>query len=86
MIGPITFESYPTLAFPDVCLIAAFPLHGTIFRLVVYADASPVEYAVVTYLRWQFEHKVTANFVMAKGCLELLKPTIVPRLELRAAI
>ncbi|XP_032799385.2 uncharacterized protein LOC116936346 [Daphnia magna] len=64
----------------------SFPLHGTSLRLVVYADASSVAYASVAYLRCQFEQKVAVNFVMAKGRLAPLKPTTVPRLELRAAV
>ncbi|KAI9549120.1 hypothetical protein GHT06_007526 [Daphnia sinensis] len=63
-----------------------FPIHATSLRLVVYADASSVAYAAVAYLRCQFEQKVTVNFVMAKGRLAPLKPTTVPRLELRAAV
>ena len=53
---------------------------------MVYADASSVAYSAVAYLRCQYEQEVAVNFVMAKGRLAPLKPTTVPRLELRASV
>jgi ribonuclease HI len=49
-------------------------------------EALSEAYAAVAYLRAQFKDKVTVSFVMAEGRLAPLKPTTIPRLELRAAV
>nr|CAH0105425.1 unnamed protein product [Daphnia galeata] len=63
-----------------------FPLDSSIFRLVIFADASSVAFGAVAYLRIQCDDQINLSFVMAKGRIASLKPTTVPRLELEAAI
>ncbi|XP_032785664.2 uncharacterized protein LOC116923312 [Daphnia magna] len=65
---------------------ANFPLVGSDFVLVIFADASPVAFGAVAYLRVRFGDKIHVSFVMAKGRLAPLKPTTIPRLELKAAV
>lgn len=65
---------------------ANFPFVGSDFVLVIFADASPVAFGAVAYLRVRFGDKIHVSFVMAKGRLAPLKPTTIPRLELKAAV
>lgn len=61
---------------------ADFPLVGSNFVLVVFA----VAFGAVAYLRVRYGDKIHVSFVMAKGCLAPLKPTTIPRLELKVAV
>jgi hypothetical protein len=65
---------------------ADFPLAGSDFVFVIFAHASPVAFGAVAYLRVRFGDKIHVSFVMAKGRLAPLKPTTIPRLELKAAV
>ncbi|KAI9550515.1 hypothetical protein GHT06_005391 [Daphnia sinensis] len=63
-----------------------FPLEASIFRLVIFADASSVAFGAVAYLRAACNRSASLSFVMAKGRIACLKPITVPRLELEAAV
>lgn len=63
-----------------------FPLKASIFRLIIFADASSVAFGAVAYLRAEFNGSVSLSFVKAKGRIASLKPRTVPRLELEAEV
>ncbi len=84
--GPPAWKNLRLVSVKRCFRPADFPLAGSNFVLVIFADASPVAFGAVAYLRVRFGDKIHVSFVMAKGRLAGLKPTTIPRLELKAAV
>lgn len=51
-----------------------------------FSDASQVGYGTVSYLRFQKDHQLPLIFLLGRARVAPLKQTIIPRLELTAAV